>query len=731
MGRAEGVTAATDRVGGAAVAALGPALRRGLAASLTLLGCWALQGCGDRTLPSPNRLDAPVAPPVRPSDGLLSDSVLQRIVELQNTGSASGMLEHLYGGSPTARARAALAMGSIREGRASQAVRDQLRHPDPRVRADAAFAIGQMPRADATPVLGLALEAEADSLVRTRLVEALGKAGGATAAEQLALRPLDVAEADLVLALGRIALRIDTASAVTLDRLTESLVSADGHAREMAAWYFGRETRTERWLDRLDAVRAALDGYAAADPASAGLARALGRLSDPTDVPRIKRLLQSDDWRLRVRASAALGSLVADDEARAALFGALDDGSTHVAVAAARSIGAIRRLLDSDKDRIEAWIDQHPEDWRTAVPLLEALASQGRAGFVRQWLETRVEADVHVRSQGIRALARAPDQGVARSLMDLARSDSLVLSAAALAGLAQRWPTERGNRELHQAYWEAFAGALARGDRALVATVAPVMSDSVFLAQGALELLEQTYVALTPLEDVEAAQAIADALGATEDAAAVPTLQLLMSDPHPTVRQRAGEHAQRLSGRRAMVSEEASPVGRSPDWQILSGLGPHPRLVLETDKGRVVIHMAAELAPVTVQTIAELAGAGRYDGVRFHRVVPDFVLQGGDFERGDGYGGPGFVMRSEITGIPYRRGVVGMASAGPDTEGSQFFITHSAQPHLDGDYTAFGWVVEGMDVVDRIYEADRIVAARVEADPGPARADTAPTPEGR
>ncbi len=191
-----------------------------------------------------------------------------------------------------------------------------------------------------------------------------------------------------------------------------------------------------------------------------------------------------------------------------------------------------------------------------------------------------------------------------------------------------------------------------------------------------------------------------------------------MSDVHPTVRQRASEHAERLSGRRAMASDQASPVGRSPDWQVLAELGTHPALVLETEKGRVVIRMVAELAPVTVQTMAELAAAGHYDGVAFHRVVPDFVIQGGDFERGDGYGGPGFVIRSEITGIPYRRGVVGMASAGQDTEGSQFFITHSPQPHLDGDYTAFGRVVEGMDVVDRIYEQDRIIRARVEPDTG-------------
>lgn len=83
-------------------------------------------------------------------------------------------------------------------------------------------------------------------------------------------------------------------------------------------------------------------------------------------------------------------------------------------------------------------------------------------------------------------------------------------------------------------------------------------------------------------------------------------------------------------------------------------------------------------------------------------MVPDFVVQGGDFARGDGFGGPGFEIRSEFTRMLFDRGVVGMASAGKDTEGSQFFITHSMQPHLDGSYTAFGRVIEGMDVVDSV-----------------------------
>jgi cyclophilin family peptidyl-prolyl cis-trans isomerase len=93
--------------------------------------------------------------------------------------------------------------------------------------------------------------------------------------------------------------------------------------------------------------------------------------------------------------------------------------------------------------------------------------------------------------------------------------------------------------------------------------------------------------------------------------------------------------------------------------------------------------------------------------VVFHRVVPNFVIQGGD-PRGDGWGGPGYTIRSEFSPIPFDAGVIGMASAGKDTEGSQWFVTHSPQPHLDGRYTVFGRVTGGLDVVHKIQVDDRI-----------------------
>jgi peptidylprolyl isomerase len=151
------------------------------------------------------------------------------------------------------------------------------------------------------------------------------------------------------------------------------------------------------------------------------------------------------------------------------------------------------------------------------------------------------------------------------------------------------------------------------------------------------------------------------------------------------------------------------------DWESLRVLGPHPRLVLETNQGTVTIELDTEQAPQTTQAITRFARNGRYDGVPFHRVVPNFVVQGGDFARRDGFGGPGVFLRTEATRIGHRRGTVGMASAGKDTEGSQFFIPHSMQPHLDGSYTAFGRVTDGMEVVDQLRAFDRIESVRVEA----------------
>ncbi|UCC45883.1 MAG: peptidylprolyl isomerase [Candidatus Zixiibacteriota bacterium] len=133
----------------------------------------------------------------------------------------------------------------------------------------------------------------------------------------------------------------------------------------------------------------------------------------------------------------------------------------------------------------------------------------------------------------------------------------------------------------------------------------------------------------------------------------------------------------------------------------------NPYAVVTTSKGTFEFEMYFDVAPLTVLNFIDLAESDFYDGLTFHRVVPDFVVQGGD-PRGDGAGGPDYLIRCEYSSEPYRRGTVGIATSGKDTGGSQFFVTLSPQPHLEARYTVFGQVLEGMEVVDELVVDDVI-----------------------
>ncbi len=136
------------------------------------------------------------------------------------------------------------------------------------------------------------------------------------------------------------------------------------------------------------------------------------------------------------------------------------------------------------------------------------------------------------------------------------------------------------------------------------------------------------------------------------------------------------------------------------------------QVALQTNRGDIVLELYPEHAPKTVNNFVFLSKEGFYDGVSFHRVIDNFVIQGGD-PTGTGRGGPGYRFEDELEGNPLKHDskVISMANAGPDTNGSQFFITHSPQPHLDGKHTVFGKVVEGEQVVDRIQQGDVIEKA--------------------
>jgi cyclophilin family peptidyl-prolyl cis-trans isomerase len=141
--------------------------------------------------------------------------------------------------------------------------------------------------------------------------------------------------------------------------------------------------------------------------------------------------------------------------------------------------------------------------------------------------------------------------------------------------------------------------------------------------------------------------------------------------------------------------------------RAIARFGKRVTATLVTSKGSFTIEFLPEEAPLTIDNFIQLARRGYFNGQTIPRVVPNFVIQAGD-PRGDQNGGPGYSIRCEINEVVFERASVGMALSGKDTGGSQWFVTHSPQPHLDGGYTVFGRVIRGMDVVDGIARGDTI-----------------------
>jgi peptidyl-prolyl cis-trans isomerase B (cyclophilin B) len=139
------------------------------------------------------------------------------------------------------------------------------------------------------------------------------------------------------------------------------------------------------------------------------------------------------------------------------------------------------------------------------------------------------------------------------------------------------------------------------------------------------------------------------------------------------------------------------------------------KVTMETTKGTIVLELYPTYAPKTVNNFVFLAQEGFYDGVVFHRVISNFMVQGGD-PTGTGSGGPGYKFEDEFKGNPLRheKGVISMANSGPATNGSQFFITHGPQPHLNNKHTVFGKVIDTQDVVDAIRQGDKMIKVTAE-----------------
>jgi cyclophilin family peptidyl-prolyl cis-trans isomerase len=205
----------------------------------------------------------------------------------------------------------------------------------------------------------------------------------------------------------------------------------------------------------------------------------------------------------------------------------------------------------------------------------------------------------------------------------------------------------------------------------------------------------------------DAALSILDSLAKQKTAAANEPIKMAMGSPDYLVRRRAATLL-KANGTGDFFRQAGIVQTRntSADYRrALSRINRRVYAVVTTTKGSFTIELLPSEAPLTVDNFVQLARRNYYRDVTIHRVVPNFVIQDGD-PRGDGNGGPGYQIRCEINQVPYDRAVLGMALSGKDTGGSQWFVTHAPQPHLDGGYTVFGRVTAGMNVVDSIERGD-------------------------
>jgi cyclophilin family peptidyl-prolyl cis-trans isomerase/HEAT repeat protein len=456
------------------------------------------------------------------------------------------------------------------------------------------------------------------------------------------------------------------------------------------------------------------------------LATLLGKIKDErTSLEPLQNLAEFDgDWRVRVSALRALGnfSLQGKSEVIRTFRRSFSHENLHIALTASSTFGSLELREDESNEELRESLellrrmarnsDGHYV-WQLQGEAAIALAKLTRASaapFVMPttWPQPRLQAQL------LTALAYTETAEAKSLLLERASSTDPLLSRTALEGLqimSRRRP--RDTLVMQQTY-EACLNGLARNDVAVVTTSATILGDTLFRRQTAVEPLLQALSRLSIPNDIEAIQEVVATLGKLRDDRAVRALMQHLGKPDRSIALASASALQSITGLdySSRLPRMFEPLFTDFDFMFLRSLPDKVSMRIETIRGDIVLELYKNAAPFTVLNIVKLARRGFYRGLVFHRVVPNFVIQGGD-PRGDGWGGPGYSMRSEFSKISFDEGSIGIASAGKDTEGSQFFITHSPQPHLDGRYTLFGKVVSGMDVVNKLQVGDRIFDVKV------------------
>ena len=618
----------------------------------------------------------------------------------------------LEGDDPAAAVVAVRALGRLHDPDAVPPLERALNSADPALRAAAAFSLGQYPDTSAPLVAAYAIED--DALVRIALLDAMGRSG-----DDRVLAPLLTAipgqDATLAVtaahALGRLGVRgvLTAPPEPIISTLLEQLGRFDLERRRAAAFALARTKPADLGDPNAEALAVAVKQQPDTI-ARAWLIRAAATGLDAERWEQV-RLLAANDAALGVRIALARGlASRGDANASSHLADLLADPDRPVRVAALESTGRL------------PWNDT----WEQP---LQAMLALGDPELLARALPVLAKADKLAESEGW--LNPTVDSAV-RAAMMVTIDDPAALAGFALDDRAQAVRTSAAEQLVTRepAVERALLWPLLEGPdpvvAGLVASTLAETPDGELIARIQAQLVERIdYDSLVGMMN-----ALATALESSGVEAGGPKPPSLPGSTNRQVALRVAElqghddPALRKTARRLgelMGLPAPGPAG-FPKLLDTSELEALLGARVTTTKGELALVFHTDAAPYAVQRWVELAEAGFYDGLRFHRIVPDFVVQGG-CPRGDGYGGPGYALPDEFSPLPYDAWSVGMASAGPDTAGSQWFVTLSPQPHLDGDYTLFANVTQGQDVLRRLRQDDRVEGVVIE------RRDAPPTSE--
>ncbi|WP_324671931.1 peptidylprolyl isomerase [Hymenobacter sp. GOD-10R] len=624
------------------------------------------------------------------SNKFAGDSTLRRLATLQDERRTAALLPYLARPEAPYRREAAFALASVQDKAATVALLPRLIDADASVRKAAAYALGQTADSTAESALQQRISAEPDPTARRYMLEALGRCTSRAGLANLTRLPAHLATDTAALTgqawgLYRAGLRGLTSEA-TVGRIVQLVAPTNPYGARLAAANMLARTRNLN----LAPYAATLLGVAQHDPSYAvrsAVAASLNKAATAPEVPGVLANLARRDPDYRVRLSAIRAMTAAMyAPVKEATWGALTDKNDQVALSAAEFF-----LANAKGEPGTIFLENANQltQWRVRATLLAAALKYGGAtrGAIRTAIQQRYAAssDVYEKGYLLRALAEDSEsyEFVERAVFP--KPAALVIGTYGMEALVSMrsladFPTEQQ---------PAFALTLQRG----------IASGDVAIMGIAAEAIRNPKLALRPLfVNSDFLKTARDKLTLPRDLEAWESLQQTIAylDNTPTTP--------------FPVAKAAShPI----NWAVVQTIPTTQRATVRTSKGTIVFQLLVNEAPGSVASFVELTRQGFYNGKTIHRVVPNFVAQGG-CPRGDGWGSTDYNIRSEFADLRYGEGAVGLASAGKDTESCQWFITHSPTPHLDGRYTIFAQVVSGMEVVSRLEIGDRIERIELE-----------------